>query len=109
MSFCPFFSNGFTPLLSKTQVNNITYGFYHSSDGNGGWEVTDDNIIETYGSIDQARNVLSWKIKVVLYPDLRFKYIEANYSSSYTHIPIDKEDFVTDIDQSFESWEFVYK
>lgn len=91
------------------KFNNITYGFYHSSDGNGGWEVTDDNIIETYGSIDQARNVLSWKIKVVLYPDLRFKYIEANYSSSYTHIPIDKEDFVTDIDQSFESWEFVYK
>ena len=91
------------------KVNNITQGYLNSPYGNGGWEVTDDNVIETYGTIDYANQVFEWKIKIVLYPDLRFKYIEANYSSSYTHIPIDKEDFVTDIDQSFESWEFVYK
>ena len=91
------------------KVNNITQGYLNSPYGNGGWEVTDDNVIDTYGTIDYANQVFEWKIKIVLYPDLRFKYIEANYSSSYTHIPIDKEDFVTDIDQSFESWEFVYK
>ena len=29
MSFCPFFSNGFTPLLSKTQVIKMeTYNFF---------------------------------------------------------------------------------
>ena len=27
MSFCPFFSNGFTPLLSKTQVINNLKAF----------------------------------------------------------------------------------
>lgn len=82
-------------------VNEVTSGYLNSPYGNGGWKITSENLIETYGGIDHAKMWHEWKIKIILYPDFRFKSIEAEWCSDCEDL--DSAEYVT-----YESWEFVY-